>query len=131
MKFFRWKEGEDPPDVPPELMSLIEGLTEMIRTNVGEAGIMAIVGGEILGREDMSDEVRADHDRVEHLAHHLHDLGEDVEGFSDGNKLRFLAAEGYRRAVEGGGCVHESPVPDALLGMADRLDELDLKEIGV
>ncbi len=106
--------GKDDDEEIPELRQLLEGITELITKFEGSEG------------EVFDEETTADHKRVAHLAQYMDEL--DDYRKTDGNKLRYLSMQKYRKALEAGRCVHDCEVADDLLGMADRLDELDLKE---
>ncbi len=115
MKIFSFRGKDDDEEIPEGLSELLEGITAMIQDFADDEE-----------EEPFSDEVKADHQKVSHLAVYMDEL-EDYRS-TDGNKLRYLAMNKYRQSLEAGNCVHDCEVADNLVAMADRLDELDLKE---
>ncbi len=109
--------NDDEEELPEGLRKLLKSITELI----------ANFEGDDLDGEPFDEETTADHKRVAHLATYMDEL-DDEHRNTDGNKLRYLSMRKYRKALEEGKCVHDCEVADDLLGMADRLDELDLKE---
>ena len=124
MEIFRLRD-EPPEDMPEDLKRLLEKITDTIK-KFTEAEGLTLADHPVDGMED---HVKADHLRVEALAKHMQSIrGISASQNTDGNKLRYLAMQLYIVALEDGNCVHDNAPAEDLTHMADRLDELDLKE---
>lgn len=73
-------------------------------------------------------ERQADHDRLDELQAHLEKAKGTSVSTTDGYKLRVVAYTALMDDISTNQCIHDNTMADDLLTMADRLDELDLKE---
>ncbi len=128
MKIFSFGGSDDDDKLPKELEDLLEAIAGLVADSatINVAGALGIIHGPDIS-DEQKDQILADHVRVEQLAIHMDRLDDDARN-TDGNKLRYLAMEGYKKDILGDGCIHGNQVSEDLLEMADRLDELDLKE---
>ncbi len=111
-------------EIPPEVEAAMEGLAETLAN--------FIMDREKFTHGDVTDEervqIKADHDQYDQLQDYMtKGKGTDVST-TDGYKLRAVAMTVYAAMFDNGQCIHDNPMAEDILGMADRLDELDLKE---
>ncbi len=109
-------------EVPPEVEAAMEGLAEALTE--------FIMKKDQHGADTDEDKARykADHARYDELQAHMTENKGTSVSKTDGYKLRAVALTVYAAAFASGLCIHDNPMAEDILGMADRLDELDLKE---
>ena len=117
---------EVPPEVEKAMNQLADALTEFLVSPDGK-GRPTPSSHKVRTEEEIA-ERQADHDRFDELQAHLEKAKGTSVSTTDGYKLRVLAYTALMEAVNANQCIHDNKMADDLLAMADRLDELDLKE---
>jgi len=107
---------EVPPEVEKAMNELADALTGFIMKKQSPHE-----GDDEKGAE-------ADHDRFDELQAHLEKAKGTSVSTTDGYKLRAVAYTALMDDIGTDQCIHDNKMADDLLAMADRLDELDLKE---
>ncbi len=125
MKIFSFGNGDKPEEVeiPPEVKAAMESLAEALTEH-----IMDKPGFRHEGDTEEHDVFKADHDKFDELQAHLEKAKGTSVSTTDGYKLRVVAYTALMDDIGTDQCIHDNKMADDLLAMADRLDELDLKE---
>ncbi len=113
----------DGDEVPPEVEAAMESLAEALTEH-----IMDKPGFRHEGDDEKGAEFKADHDKFDQLQAHLEKAKGTSVSTTDGYKLRVVAYTALMDDIGTDRCIHDNKMADDLLAMADRLDELDLKE---
>ena len=108
--------------IPPEVEAAMEGLAEALTEFIIKKDHH---GGDT---DEEKAKYKADHDRYDQLQEHMTKGKGTSTSKTDGYKLRAVAMTVYAAAFANGECIHDNLMAEDILGMADRLDELDLKE---
>ncbi len=132
-KIFSWGFGDNDDDdkveaseveIPPEVEAAMEGLAEALAGFIMDKD--KFTHGNVTGDEQA--QIKADHDQYDQLQDYMTKGKGTSISKTDGYKLRAVALTVYAAAFSNGDCIHDNPMAEDILGMADRLDELDLKE---
>ena len=125
MKIFSFGNGDKPEEVeiPPEVKAAMESLAEALTEH-----IMDKPGFRHKGDEEEHGVFKADHDKFDQLQAYLEKAKGTSVSTTDGYKLRVVAYTALMDDIGTDRCIHDNKMADDLLAMADRLDELDLKE---
>ena len=129
MKIFSFSDGhsdsdEVPPEVEKAMNELADALTHIFLDGEGKP---TPPSHKVRTKEAIA-ERQADHDRFDELQAHLEKAKGTSVSTTDGYKLRVVAYTALMDDIGTDQCIHDNKMADDLLAMADRLDELDLKE---
>jgi len=130
MKVFRFDDHSDGDEVPPEvekaMNQLADALTEFLVP--GEGDSKSPPSSHKVRTKEAIAERQADHAKFDELQAHLEKAKGTSVSTTDGYKLRVVAYTALMDDIGTSQCIHDNKMADDLLAMADRLDELDLKE---